>query len=438
MVSIRSKPSTSHPLTSFSQGKRNTGFPDGHRMGFSGLPSAQKCDSAVTFKQVLGEPAAVLWAGRSNKMSFEERFQKVMDLSQVLKQNRQTLVDMAVKDLRFTVRDCTIEVDLAVERLKMYEQARALLQDRRPLAGPDSRVSLMLSYNGSAWINSAITSIYMVGNRVSVKFSSKGKDVMALTEQMYRPIFGEDITFYRGSGRSFIEQSLKDPEVSAVVVFGFDENIMPYDEAFKSTGKKLVFEGPGQDPFIVFPDADQELALRDLMQAKFMYSGQTCTAPKRIFIHSAIYDEFLEEFTARVKRLVVGDPMDANTDISAVASDLAVQRIGVQLQDARRKGAQIVVGGAIEGNLVSPTVVKNSTDDMLGMQEEVFGPVAFTSPFGSMEEVLARSRNHKYGLRAAVFGGSEADQVVQALKGAGLLPSCFRLHLRQVRDGCPQ
>ena len=350
-------------------------------------------------------------------MSFEERFQKVMDLSQVLKRHRQTLVDLAVKDLRFTVRDCTVEADLTVDRLKMYEQARGLLQDRMPLGGPGSRVSLMLSYNGSAWINSAITSIYMVGNRVNVKFSSKGEDVMALTEEMYRPIFGEDISFYRGSGRSFIEQSLKDPDVSSVVVFGFDENIMPYAHACQDTGKKLVFEGPGQDPFIVFPDADPELALADLMQAKFMYSGQTCTAPKRIFIHTAIYEEFLDEFTARVKRLVVGDPRGADTDISPVASDLAVQRIRVQLQDAESKGAEILVGGTIEGNLVYPTVVKNATDDMLGMQEEVFGPVAFTSPFATLDEVIDRSKNHKYGLRAAVFGGSEAGLAAQALRG---------------------
>lgn len=350
-------------------------------------------------------------------MAFEERLQKVMDLSRSLAEHRQALAQSAVKDLKFTIRDCGIEADLAVERLTMYEQARSLLEDRAPLGAPGSRVALILSYNGSAWLNSAITSIYMVGNRVNVKFSSKGKDVMAITENMYRPIFGDDITFHCGGGKAFLEASLKDPEVSAVVVFGFDENIMPYEEAFRATGKKLVFEGPGQDPFIVFPDADMELALSDLMQAKFMYSGQTCTAPKRIFIHGSIYEEFIEAFSARVRRLVVGDPMDADTDISSVASDLAVQRIRAQIQDALDKGAEIPVGGNIQGNLIHPTVVKNATDDMLGMQEEVFGPVAFTSPFGTVEEVTARAREHKYGLRAAVFGGSEAERVADALRG---------------------
>ncbi|GKT10447.1 aldehyde dehydrogenase [Desulforhabdus sp. TSK] len=308
-------------------------------------------------------------------------------------------------------------VELAIDRLKMFEETERLLSARKPLGGPGSRVSLMLSYNGSAWVNTAILSIYLVGNRVTVKFSSKGRDVMKLTESIYRPIFGDDVTFYQGGGRVFMEESLRESDVAAVVVFGFDENILPYEHAFRETGKKLVFEGPGSDPFIVFPDADLELALTDLMAGKFMYSGQACTAPKRIYIHESIYDEFLAMFVDRVKRLQVGDPADERTDVSPVASDLAVKRIGEQLAEAMRLGAEVLVGGRNEGNLVYPTVVKNATDRMLGMREEVFGPVAFTSSFASKREVLDRARSHKYGLRAAVFGGGDGQVVAQTLKG---------------------
>ena len=349
-------------------------------------------------------------------MSFDGRLHKVFQLSKALEQNKQKMVELAVKNLQFTVKDSAKEVDLVIDRLSMYEDARSFLADRVPLGGPGSSVSLMLSYNGSAWLNTAITSIYIVGNKVNVKFSSKGDDVMALTRAMYQPIFGDDVTFYQGSGKSFIDESLKDPTVSAVVVFGFDENIMPYQEAVERSGKKFIFEGPGQDPFIVFPDADLDLALEDLVVAKYIYSGQTCTAPKRIFIHRSIYETFLERLVDRVKRLIVGDPADEKTDVSPVASGLAVRRIGIQLEDAVHKGAQILVGGRIEGNLIHPTVVKNATDDMLGMREEVFGPVAFTSSFETPEEVLARAKDHKYGLRAAVFGGKVAREVAAVLR----------------------
>lgn len=348
--------------------------------------------------------------------SFDERYEKVLGLSHALAKNRHRMVDAAVSDLHFTLKDSTKEVDIAIDRLKMYEQAQ-FLRHRIPLGGPESRVCLLLSYNGSAWLNTAITSIYMVGNKVTVKFSSKGRRIMALTRELYEPVFGSDVSFYSGHGKDFIEEAIQAPDVSAVVVFGFDENIMPYQEAFRRAGKKLVFEGPGQDPFIVFPDANIDLAMEDLMAAKFMYSGQTCTAPKRIFIHESIYEDFLERFVERVKHLIVGDPQDPKTDVSAVISDLAVERIRAQLADARAKGARVLAGGSVEGNLIQPTVVRDCTDDMLGMQEEVFGPVAFTSSFATGEEVLRRARDHKYGLRAAVFGGSEACGAAQALAG---------------------
>ncbi len=350
-------------------------------------------------------------------MSFSQRLDQIVSLAEVIGKNREAIVDLAVKELRFTVKDSRTEVDLVQENLRRFQETEGLLAARAPLGGTGSSVSLMLSYNGSAWLNTTITSIFLVGNRVRVKFSSKGRKLMELTESMYRPIFGDAITFYGGSGRSFIEASLEDPEVSTVVVFGFDENILPYAEAFRSSGKKLVFEGPGSDPFIVFPDADLELALSDLMAGKFMYSGQTCTAPKRIFIHESLYDAFLELFVERVKRLRVGAPEDERTDVAPVVSDLAVHRIREQLDEAVRKGARILVGGRINGNLIQPTVLRDATDEMLGMREEVFGPVAFTSPFGSMDEVLVRAKNHKYALRAAVFGGEEARQAADSLRG---------------------
>lgn len=348
---------------------------------------------------------------------FDERLSKVLSLRMPLLRNKGRMVSLAVRNLLFSVRDSAAEVDVTVERLGMFREAAAFLADRTPLGGPGSRVALMLSYNGSAWLNTAITSIFLVGNAVTVKFASKGYDVMGLTEEIYRPIFGDDVLFFRGSGRSFVERALRDPSVSALVVFGFDENVLPYEKAVRRSGKTLVFEGPGQDPFIAFPDADLDLALTDLMVSKFMYSGQTCTAPKRIFVHRTIYAEFLARFEERVRRLVVGDPADPATDVTPVASDLAVSRIRKQLEDARKRGGRIVAGGRIAGNLVQPTIVRDAADDMLGMREEVFGPVAFTTSFDSEEEVVRRATDHKYGLRAAVFGGEAAARTAAALAG---------------------
>ncbi len=349
--------------------------------------------------------------------AFSVRYGKLLQLAESLRKHRDEIVAAAVHDIQFTVKDIAAEVDVSVDRLKMFAEAQPVLEGRRPLGGDGSSVALMLSYNGSTWLNTAITSIYMVGNRVDVKFSSKGSSLSALTESIYKPIFGDAIHFSREKGKDFLERALKAPDVSSIVVFGSDENVLPYEEAVRRSGKKLVFEGPGQDPFIVFEDADLDMAMKDLVASKFYYSGQTCVAPKRIFIHRSVYDEFLQEFQARVRALVVGAPEDVRTDVSPVASTLAVNRIREQLRDAVKRGAKIIQGGDIDGNLIQPTIVRDATDAMLGMQQEVFGPVAFTSPFETKDEVVARAKNNRYGLRAALFGGKEAKEAADELVG---------------------
>lgn len=349
--------------------------------------------------------------------AFSVRYGKLLQLAESLRKHRDEIVAAAVHDIQFTVKDIAGEVDVSVDRLKMFAEAQPVLEGRRPLGGDGSSVALMLSYNGSTWLNTAITSIYMVGNRVDVKFSSKGSSLSALTESIYKPIFGDAIHFSREKGKNFLERALKAPDVSSIVVFGSDENVLPYEEAVRRSGKKLVFEGPGQDPFIVFEDADLDMAMKDLVASKFYYSGQTCVAPKRIFIHRSVYDEFLQEFQARVRALVVGAPEDVRTDVSPVASTLAVNRIREQLRDAVKRGAKIIQGGDIDGNLIQPTIVRDATDVMLGMQQEVFGPVAFTSPFETKDEVVARAKNNRYGLRAALFGGKEAKEAADELVG---------------------
>ncbi len=354
---------------------------------------------------------------KSGRSTYDERYEKLLELAESLLAHRDQIIRAAVHDIQFTVKDVAAEVDISIDRLRMFAEAKSILEERESLGGEGSFVSLMLSYNGSTWLNTAITSIYMVGNRVNVKFSSKGSTLSALTESIYKPIFGDAIRFSRERGKDFLERALKDADISSLVVFGSDDTVLPYEQAVRLSGKKLIFEGPGQDPFIVFADADLTLAMNDLVSAKFYYSGQTCVAPKRIFIQRSIYDEFLQEFRARVRALVVGAPEDGRTDVSPVASSLAVNRIREQLADGVQKGAKIVQGGEIVGNLIYPTIVRDATDAMLGMQEEVFGPVAFTTPFDTKDEVVARAKKHKYGLRAALFGGKEAEEAAKELAG---------------------
>lgn len=348
---------------------------------------------------------------------FAIRLERLLELSRALEAHKPQYQELAAREFNFTCRDTAFEVEMAADRLRLFQEVAADLEPRRPLAGPEGFIGVMLSYNGSAWLNIIIASAWLVGNRVLVKFSSRGRGLMELTRQIYRPLLGDEVQFYFGGGREFIRECLTNPAVAGLVFFGYDKHLLPYEEAFRRAGKKLIFEGPGVDPFIVFADADLDLALDDLMTAKFAYSGQTCTAPKRIYLERSIYEEFLALLEERMRHLVVGPPADERTEVSPLGSEVAVTRIREQLQDAMAKGGKIVLGGRLEGQLVYPTLVRDAIDDMLGMREECFGPVVFASPFDSAEEVTARARNHQYGLRAAVFGGEAARRTAAALKG---------------------
>jgi betaine-aldehyde dehydrogenase len=350
-------------------------------------------------------------------MTLANRLERVAQLKNTLLRHREALIAAAIHDCAFTYRESALEVDTVQDRLAGFPQMAATFAARRPLAGPGQEVALILPYNGSAWLNTAIVSIYLVGNRVRVKFASRGSQIAHLTESLYGPIFGDDIVFDYSSGRQFMPRAFAHPDIAAICMFGSDRHALQYETAARTSQKKFVFEGPGKDPFIVLGDADLEKAAAELAFAKYLYAGQTCTAPERIYVHDRVYDDFLKLFLELSRKVRLGDPADPKTEMGPVISQEAIRAITRQLKDAVDKGGRIVLGGDVTGNLVPPTVVVDVTQDMAGMQDETFGPVAFISHFSDPAEAIRLARDNRYGLRATVYGGAEGEAVGQALVG---------------------
>jgi acyl-CoA reductase-like NAD-dependent aldehyde dehydrogenase len=356
--------------------------------------------------------------------AFESRLEKVHALIVAIRANRDNLVEVAVKDTGFTCRECNVEVDGILNDLQGFEAMAQILAFRQPVCEPGQTVALVLPYNGSAWLNTAIVSVYIVGNPLRVKFASRDSGIARLTESLYRPIFGDTIHFDYSDGRTFLQKAMTDPATPAICLFGSDDYAGQYLAAIKEQGKKFVFEGPGKDPFIVLPGADLETAARELAYCKYIYAGQTCTAPERVYVHQSIHDDFLELFLDFSRAVKVGDPSNPTTEMGPIASINVVKSIKDQLNDAVQRGAQIALGGKIQGNWVYPTVVINARHDMLGMQEETFGPVSFIRAFHDTEEVLQLARDNRYGLRVSVYGDNSAATLAEKLTGE---PYCHRV-----------
>jgi betaine-aldehyde dehydrogenase len=350
-------------------------------------------------------------------LTLARRLDQVERLRAVLGENQEALINAAIQDCAFTYRESAMEAATVHDRLAGFREMAPVFARRRPLAGPGQEVALILPYNGSAWLNTAIASIYLVGNRVRVKFATRGSHIAHLTESIYHPIFGDDIRFDYSEGKGFMQRALEGPEIPAICMFGADRHALQYERAVRDSQKKFIFEGPGKDPFIVLSDADLEAAARELAFSKYLYAGQTCTAPERIYVQERVHDEFVRIFLELSRAVRLGDPADPDTEMGPVISSPAIRAIQAQLRDAVAKGGHIALGGLLNGNLVPPTVVLNATQDMLGMRDETFGPVAFIAKFDTSDEVIRLAQDNRYGLRATIYGMAEAARIAQRLVG---------------------
>jgi succinate-semialdehyde dehydrogenase/glutarate-semialdehyde dehydrogenase len=169
---------------------------------------------------------------------------------------------------------------------------------------------------------------------------------------------------------------------------------------------KCSMELGGNAPFLVFDDADLDLALDGAMIAKMRNGGQACTAANRIYVQRGIHDEFAHRLAERMGALRVGQGTDADTEVGPLVDDASVRKVDSLVRDAVSQGARLLSGGeALDGAgyYYAPTVVTNVPLQARMISEEIFGPVASIIPFDTEEEVIAAANDSKDGLAAYVF-----------------------------------
>lgn len=172
------------------------------------------------------------------------------------------------------------------------------------------------------------------------------------------------------------------------------------------TVKKASLELGGHAPFLLFDDAQFDLAVPGCLGAKFATSGQDCLAANRIYVQRGIYDRFVTAFGEATARLKVGHGLEAGVDIGPMTRPSVAEKCRQQIAQALSAGARLVTGGQdspLGGNFVTPTVLADVTDDMQIAREETFGPVAAILPFDHEDEVVRRANASEMGLAAYVY-----------------------------------
>ena len=319
------------------------------------------------------------------------------------------------------------EILMGASYIEFYaEEAKRVYGDIIPDPRPGKRIVVIKQPVGvvgaiTPWNfpNSMITrkcaAALAVGCTAVVKPASQTPySALAVAELAHKAGFPKGVfNIITGSAKDIGLELTKNPMIRKISFTGSTEVGKILMEQSASTVKKVSMELGGHAPFIVFDDADLNEAVTGAMQSKFRNSGQTCICSNRIFVHEKVYDEFLEKFSAEVKKIKVGNGLDEGAVSGPLIDKSSLDKVIDHVQDAVNTGAKIAVGGDVHslgGNFYQPTVLSHVTTKAKITFEETFGPVAPLYKFSNDEEVINLANDTPYGL-ASYFYSRDISRV---------------------------
>ncbi|MCE0493593.1 betaine-aldehyde dehydrogenase [Vibrio salinus] len=191
------------------------------------------------------------------------------------------------------------------------------------------------------------------------------------------------------------------------------------------TLKSVTMELGGKSPLIIFEDSNLDDAVSASMVANFYTQGEVCTNGTRVFVHESVYDNFLTQLKDRTEKLIIGNPLNPETQIGALISRDHLNKVMSAIETAKLSDAKLLVGGyqvtvngLEKGNFVAPTVFYDCDESMALVQNEIFGPVMAVIKFSDESEVIRQANDTRYGLAAGVFTKdiSRAHRVIHQMQ----------------------
>ncbi|MFQ3347920.1 MAG: succinate-semialdehyde dehydrogenase/glutarate-semialdehyde dehydrogenase [Paracoccaceae bacterium] len=229
--------------------------------------------------------------------------------------------------------------------------------------------------------------------------------LMPLLEQAGVPKGLVNVLPSKRSG-TIVEHMLRDPRVRVVSFTGSTGVGKKLLQSAADQVLKPAMELGGNAPLIVFEDANIDVAVQGAMLAKMRNLGEACTAANRIYVHEAVSDQFISQFTKAMGSLKVGDGSDPSVDVGPLVNASTRDKVAAFVADAVDKGAKIELGGKTpsgKGFFYPPTVLSNVSEMADCVHDEIFGPVAAIQTFADQADVIRRANDTEYGLVAYVF-----------------------------------
>ncbi|MET7983612.1 NADP-dependent succinic semialdehyde dehydrogenase [Streptomyces sp. NPDC005281] len=377
--------------------------------------------------------------------SFAERARLMHRAADLLDEDVRDIGRVMTTEMGKPVKQARAEAAKCAKAMRWYaDHAEDLLSDEpaAPADAADSGASRVLAryrplgpvlavmpWNFPLWqvVRFAAPAL-MAGNVGLLKHASNVPQTALYLEDLFRRAgFPEGCfqTLLIGSGA--VEGVLRDPRVKAATLTGSE----PAGRAVASVAgdevKKTVLELGGSDPYVVMPSADVERAATLAVTARAQNNGQSCIAAKRFIVHADVFDAFAERFTAGMRALKVGDPLEEDTEIGPLATDQGRADLEELVDDAVENGATVLCGGERPdgfgaGWYYTPTVLTDITPDMRIHLEETFGPVATLYRVEDLDEAVALANDTPFGLSSNVWTRDEAEveRFVRDLEAGGV------------------
>lgn len=216
---------------------------------------------------------------------------------------------------------------------------------------------------------------------------------------------GNVLQLVTGSGGVVGDLLAASPLINAISLTGSTEVGLQVAAAGVKTLKRVFLELGGNDPYIVFADADMDQAVRDAVQGRVQNAGQTCCAPKRFIVQDSVKQAFIDGAIRRIRELKLGSPLDDATDFGSLISERAAKEVLRQVEHTVSQGAKLVLGGKLyDKTYFEPTILDEVTVEMdVAKDMEIFGPVLPVISFKTEKEAVAIANATCYGLQGGVM-----------------------------------
>lgn len=367
------------------------------------------------------------WSG----LTGEKRASYLHKIVELLTEKKEHLAQTITKEMGKTIHNARYEVGSTIAFFKWYaEEARRVYGDLVPASAPNKRISVLKQPIGvvgaiTPWNFPLSMGARKLGPALAVGCTvvlRPSREAPLSSIELFK-IFDEAglpegvVNLVIGNSSDIVGELMSSETVRKISFTGSTEVGKKLIRQSADTVKRVSMELGGHAPFIVFEDADIDLAIEGAIISKFASTGQQCVCTNRIYVHDSIYDTFARRFADKVSSMRVGDGLDENTQLGPLVNQDGVDKAHEHVTDAAEKGAAILCGGKVlieneyrNGYFYSPTVLAEVTEEMKITHEETFGPVAPLIRFHSEEEVIEKANNIEYGL-ASYFYTNDISRV---------------------------